>query len=140
VKKDSSSLYGKNRLNGVSLCVVLGREDMDDTSTRYKGLSYKLSFQSDGRPRDFYCWVRRFADSEFGSRFINQDHTFLWKYRFNLASIGNELYHANSFTFEILDEDLHPLSSVKECGMYPLYIKENDDNGIEEPSGSIAAQ
>jgi hypothetical protein len=74
-----------------------------------------------------------------------EHHTFLWKCQFDLASIGNKLLNAYNLTFEILDEHFHPLSlqstiTVKECGLCPLYTKENDDNGNEEPSASRAAQ
>ncbi|MCI02737.1 putative disease resistance protein (TIR-NBS-LRR class), partial [Trifolium medium] len=64
-------------------------------------------------------------------RFLNQDHTFLWKHQLDLETIGSKLFHAQNFTLEFPSK-----VKVKECGICPLYTKENDDNSIEEPSGS----
>jgi hypothetical protein len=147
MKKDSPNLCSKNRLIGFALCVILGHEVMDDTRRRSRSLTYKLGFEYDGqRPHFFYDHLpMHYLNWKGRDRFIIQDHTFLWKYQFDLASIGNKLFHAHSFTFEILDEQFRPLNlqstfTVKECGLCPLYTKENNDNGIEEPSGSRAAQ
>jgi hypothetical protein len=147
MKKDSPNLCSKNRLIGFALCVILGHEVMDDTRRRSRSLTYKLGFEYDGqRPHFFYDHLpMHYLNWKGRDRFIIQDHTFLWKYQFDLASIGNKLFHAHSFTFEILDEQFRPLNlqstfTVKECGLCPLYTRENDDNGIEEPSGSRAAQ
>ncbi|GAU19772.1 hypothetical protein TSUD_78980 [Trifolium subterraneum] len=140
MKKDSQNLSSKSRLIGFALCVVLGRENMDGTRTRGRSLTYKLGFEYDGGRIHFlydclHVHCSSYWHDHHSDRFISQDHIFLWKYRFDLASIGSKLFNAYNFTFEILDEDFHPLSfqstfTVKECGLCPLYTKENDDNGI----------
>jgi hypothetical protein len=113
------------------------------------GFRYKLKFESDGQTYfhpdnklevEYYDWKDRY-------RIFAQHHTFLWKYEWDLATIGNWLFDAQNITFEIVDEHRRPLSfpttmTVKECGICPLYIKENDDDddddddSIEEPSGN----
>ncbi|GAU19777.1 hypothetical protein TSUD_79030 [Trifolium subterraneum] len=144
IRSDPLYLCGGYRLIGFALCVVLGRENMDGTRTRGRGrttrLTYKLGFEYDGQQMHFLYDHLPIQCSSYSDRFIIQDHTFLWKYRFDLASIGNKLFNAYNFTFEILDEHFRPLSfqstfTVKECGICPLYTKQNDDGNIEEPSG-----
>ncbi|XP_058731486.1 disease resistance protein RPV1-like [Vicia villosa] len=126
VKNNDEYVCSENRLIGFALCVVLGGEDMDD-SRRGSSITYKLSFISDGKPFVFHDdmnWM-------LGDRFIIRDHTFLWKYELDRATICNKLIHAQSFTFEILGDDYVRPSDyqlnviVKECAICPLYIRKN---------------
>jgi hypothetical protein len=62
-------------------------------------------------------------------------NTFLWKYELDLERID-----ASTITFEIVDEHRPPLSfpstiKVKECGICPLYSKENDDDDDDGGGG-----
>ncbi|MCH86185.1 NBS-LRR resistance-like protein [Trifolium medium] len=138
MKKDSPNVCSKNRLTGFALCVVLGREDMDDTRTGYTRFAYNFGFISDG---DIHCSYNSMPENYLNwscrDRFLNHDHTFLWKHRFDLERIGNTLFHAQNFTFEILVDDLGRLScdsttTVKECGICPLYTKGNDDDDDDD--------
>ncbi|CAJ2677037.1 unnamed protein product [Trifolium pratense] len=142
IRSDDLYLYGRNKLIGFALSVVLGRNFPFDlrTTPLYNciGFTYQLKFESDGQTHfhpikfEVKCdWMRQ-------NRSFFQDHTFLWKFVLDLATIGNGLIGADTITFEILDEHRRPLSypttmMVKECGICPLYTKENDDNSIEEP-------
>ncbi|XP_045824506.1 disease resistance protein RPV1-like isoform X1 [Trifolium pratense] len=147
IRSDDLYLYGGNKLIGFALCVVLGRDFPFDLSSSIApwynciGFTYQLKFEPDHgqihfHPNKFegkYDWMpmRRFS----------QHHTFLWKYELDLATIGYGLIDADTITFEILDEHRCPLSfpttmTVIECGICPLYAKENNDDSIEEPSGS----
>jgi hypothetical protein len=141
MKKDSPNLCSKNRLIGFSLCAVL-----DHTRTRYSKFCYKFGFISNGEiySYDHIMSGSLFFHRNYLGRFLNQDHTILWKHELDLKTIGKKLFHAQNFTFEFPSE-----GGVKECGICPLYTKEtddmmieddDDDDGLEGPSGSKAAQ
>ncbi|KAK2439565.1 disease resistance protein RPV1 [Trifolium repens] len=161
MKKDSLDWPSNNRLVGFALSVVLGHMDDDRMP-----ISYRLTFESDGYthilPHTYM--INYYFNSKGRSRSVVQDHTFIWKYHLDLASIGNMLSDADNFTFEFSEHgdnftfefSEHGYLSysksnvmVKECGICPLYIKEKYDSGgnsmkflkndIEEPSGSSVA-
>jgi hypothetical protein len=134
MKKDSQDWPANNRLVGFALSVVLGC--VEDS------LTYRLTYESDGRThilpnhdkiKNYYYWKGR-------SRFVVQDHTFIWKYHLDFGRIDNSFFDAHNFTFELRKSRV----VVKECGICPLYTKEKDDNcgnslrllnnDIEEPS------
>jgi hypothetical protein len=156
MKKDSLDWPSDNRLVGFALSVVLGHIDMDDDIIPIRSsFRYRLTFESDGcthiLPNNdkikYYFYLKG------RSRSVVQDHTFIWKYHLDLASIDNMLSDAHNFTFEFSEHDYLSYSKsnvmVKECGICPLYTKEKYDNGgnsmkflkndIEEPSGSSVA-
>ncbi|WJX47585.1 hypothetical protein P8452_34255 [Trifolium repens] len=148
IRNDDLNLYGRNRLIGFALCVVLG----DDFPYKFfclnprvpyyygVGFRYKLKFESDGQTYfhpdnklevEYYDWKDRY-------RIFAQHHTFLWKYELDLPRIDVE-----TITFEIVDEHRRPLSfpttmTVKECGICPLYIKEPSGDAVcsVDPSSS----
>jgi hypothetical protein len=150
MKKDSLDWPSNNRLVGFALSVVLGHMDDDRMP-----ISYRLTFESDGYthilPHTYM--INYYFNSKGRSRSVVQDHTFIWKYHLDLASIGNMLSDADNFTFEFSEHGYLSYSKsnvmVKECGICPLYIKEKYDSGgnsmkflkndIEEPSGSSVA-
>ncbi|KAK2384648.1 disease resistance protein (TIR-NBS-LRR class) [Trifolium repens] len=137
MKKDSLNLCNNNRLIGFALCVVL-----DHTRTRCNGFQYKFEFISDGETYSSNgCVPDGILDRNSPHRFLNQDHIITWKFKLDLDTVGNKLFHAQNFTFEFPSE-----GGVKECRACPLYTKEtddmmiDDDDGLEGPSASKAAQ
>ncbi|XP_045824509.1 disease resistance protein RPV1-like isoform X4 [Trifolium pratense] len=136
IRRDDLYLYGRNRLIGFALCVVLGR-DFPDRFSLFENFTYELKFESDGETHSHPNKFEVDLDWKTGqNRRFAQNHTFLWKYE-----LDNGLIDADTITFEILDEHRCPLSfpttmTVIECGICPLYAKENNDDSIEEPSGS----
>ncbi|CAJ2633582.1 unnamed protein product [Trifolium pratense] len=139
ISSDDLYLYERNRLIGFALCVVLGHDFPYEISRFDISFAYALKFESDGRIhlRSNKLEVEYDRHRLGHNRRISQHNTFLWKYKLNSSRIGR---FAEAFTFEILDGNRRLLSypttmMVKECGIYPLYAKENDDNSIHEPSG-----
>ncbi|KAK2384645.1 disease resistance protein RPV1 [Trifolium repens] len=133
MKKDSLNLCNNNRLIGFALCVVL-----DHTRTRCNGFQYKFEFISDGETYSSNgCVPDGILDRNSPHRFLNQDHIITWKFKLDLDTVGNKLFHAQNFTFEFPSE-----GGVKECRACPLYTKEtddmmiDDDDGLEGPSAS----
>ncbi|GAU48799.1 hypothetical protein TSUD_81480 [Trifolium subterraneum] len=123
MKKDSPNLCSKNRLIGFALCAI-----MDGTRTNF-GFRYNFRFISDG---EIYS-CNHFMPGDILNR--DSSRLFLWKHPLDLEAIGNKLFHAENFTFEFQSD-----FKVKEFGMCPMYTKRIDDNSIEEPSGSKAAE
>ncbi|KAK7395688.1 hypothetical protein VNO78_16253 [Psophocarpus tetragonolobus] len=147
INTDSLNFCSDDRLIGFALCVVLGMLDMNDIESRYGSFSYSLKFNSEDGAyilpnnhdlRNNFKWKGR-------ERIVDQDHTFLWKYNLEsprMSGMSLTLCHARSFTFEISPYDygfsrrnfksiVREFKStviVKECGICPLYPKENYDN------------
>ncbi|CAJ2677038.1 unnamed protein product [Trifolium pratense] len=131
IRRDDLYLYGRNKLIGFALCVVLGCDFPYRFAFFETSFTYELKFESDGQT-DFHPNKFKVENDWIEKISFAQDHTFLWKF--------NGLIDADTITFHILDEHRRPLSfpstmTVKECGIFPLYTKENDDNSIEEPGG-----
>ncbi|GAU19088.1 hypothetical protein TSUD_79100 [Trifolium subterraneum] len=135
IRSDDLYLYQRNRFIGFALCVVLQRDFPLDISWDDSRFAYALKFEYDGHTNNLQI------KCDWEDRRFTQDHTFLWKYE-----LGNRHIHAPTITFEILDVHGSPLSfpatkTVKECGVCPLYTKQNDDDddddegNNEEPSG-----
>jgi hypothetical protein len=155
VKNDSKKWCIDNRLIGFALCVVLGRVDMDDTRTSSCSFMYRLTFEYDGRTQILYNHnnIENCSDWKGRDRFLIQDHTFVWKNKFDFQSIDHRLLDADSFTLEFYKPKYLSYSTsnvmVKECGICPLYSQKKIENGcnsllfsnndIEGPSGSSAA-
>ncbi|WJX54395.1 hypothetical protein P8452_40282 [Trifolium repens] len=108
MKKDSLDWPSDNRLVGFALSVVLGHIDMDDDIIPIRSsFRYRLTFESDGcthiLPNNdkikYYFYLKG------RSRSVVQDHTFIWKYHLDLASIDNMLSDAHNFTFEFSEHD-----------------------------------
>jgi hypothetical protein len=121
MKKHSPDFCSKNRLIGFALCAVL-----DHMRPRYSKFCYKFGFISNGEiySYDHIMSGSLFFHRNYLGRFLNQDHTILWKHELDLKTIGKKLFNAQNFTFEFPSE-----GGVKECGICPLYT-----------SGSEAAQ
>ncbi|GAU48800.1 hypothetical protein TSUD_81490 [Trifolium subterraneum] len=145
IRSNDLYLYERNRLIGFALCVVLGRDFPYDIFWFDISFAYALKFESDGQTQFHPNKLEVKYDLKEMRSFV-QDHTLLWKYKLDLARIGNGLIDAHTITFQILDEHGSPLSfpttsTVKECGICPLYTKQNDDDddddegNNEEPSG-----
>jgi hypothetical protein len=126
MKKHSPDFCSKNRLIGFAQCVVL-----DHTRTRCNGFQYKFEFISDGETYSSNgCVPDGILDRNSPHRFLNQDHIITWKFKLDLDTVGNKLFHAQNFTFQFQSD-----FKVKELGMCPMYTK-----SIEEASGSNAAE
>jgi hypothetical protein len=135
MRNDHLNLYRRNKLIGFALCVVFGPDfPYDNSSWHACGFRFELKFESDGQTH--------FHTNNYGSlgyeRFLQHHHTFLWKYELDLPRIDVE-----TITFEIVDEDCRPLSfptttTVKECGICPLYSKEPSGDAVcsVDPSSS----
>ncbi|XP_058731485.1 disease resistance-like protein DSC1 isoform X2 [Vicia villosa] len=119
VKNNDGYVCNENGLIGFALCVVFGG---DDTRTRGSRITYKLSLLFDDKSFVFYDDLNWKPEDSC----IIRDHTFLWKYQLDRASVGNNLIHAQNFTFEIIGDyfrrsDCQLNIMVNECGIHPLY-------------------
>ncbi|CAJ2662041.1 unnamed protein product [Trifolium pratense] len=142
IRNDHLSLYEGNRLVGFGLCVVLGRDFPFEFFPNNNGFTYKLKFESDDQRHFRPIMLAVEYDWQGRDRRFTQHHTFLWKFEMDLARIGNRLFGAHTITFEILDKHYRPLCfpltmTVKECGIFPLYSKENDDDDDDDDDGGI---
>jgi hypothetical protein len=84
MRKDSQDCPSNKRFVGFSLCVVLGREDMDDAIKSSSSFTYRLTFQSDGHIHVLpnYDKIKCYFHWKGRSRLVVQDHTFIWKHNF----------------------------------------------------------
>ncbi|PNY00092.1 disease resistance protein (TIR-NBS-LRR class) [Trifolium pratense] len=126
VNNDSKKWCSDNILIGFALCVALGCVDMDDTITSSCSFRYTLTFEYDGcthildnnkNIHNSFYWKGR-------DRLFVQDHTLIWTYHLDFATIDNRLFDAHNFTFEISKHHLSYSKSsvmVKECGICPLF-------------------
>ena len=149
MRKDSQDWPSNKRLVGFALCVVLECVNMDDKIERNSSITYRLTFESDGRTHVLpnYEKIKCWHYWKGRDRLVVQDHTFIWKYNLDFAGTCNRLFDADNFTFKVSKHDYRSYSkswvTVKECGICPLYTKKIDDNGgtslrllnndIEEP-------
>ncbi|GAU19774.1 hypothetical protein TSUD_79000 [Trifolium subterraneum] len=147
IRSDRLYLCGGNRFIGFALCVVLGHDFPYDTySCSFFDMSfsdisfaYTLKFESGGRIHFHPNKLK--VESRGHNRRFAQHNTFIWKYELDLARIDNGLIDADTITFEILGKHDRPLSfpatmTVKECGICPLYTKQNDDDD-DDDEGNI---
>ncbi|GAU51839.1 hypothetical protein TSUD_416220 [Trifolium subterraneum] len=134
-----------NLLIGFALCVVLGpEEDMYAMRIGKARVMYKFGFISDGEMYSYdHCYMPEgISNWSSQDRFINQDHTLIWKHQLNLRIDMERFHDAHSFTFEILDDDDDEpcfltriqSSTVKECGICPLYIRKKYDDSDHDES------
>ncbi|KAL2342410.1 hypothetical protein Fmac_003695 [Flemingia macrophylla] len=89
INTDSLNLCNDNRIIGLALCFSFRPVDTNDIFLPY--FSYKLKFESAGgihyllpdhyQPTDHIFWKGR-------RRIVDGDHTFLWKYEFETASMS----------------------------------------------------
>jgi len=102
MRKDSQDLPSNKRLAGFALCVVLGREDMDDAIESRSSFTYRLTFQSDGRIHVLpnYDKIKCYFYSKGRSRLVVQDHTFIWKHNLDFTGIDHKFFDAHNFTFD----------------------------------------
>lgn len=93
---------------------------MDDAIARSGSFTYILTFEADGRIQILanYAEIKCHFFSKDGSRLVVQDHTFIWKYHLDFASIDNRLFDAHNFTFEFSKHDY----------LCPLHTKGIDAN------------
>ncbi|WJX47578.1 hypothetical protein P8452_34248 [Trifolium repens] len=124
IRNDHLNFYGRNRLIGFALCVVLGPDFPYTFSWLDVDVTYELKFECDGQTH-FHPIKLEFECDDYFIRFA-QNHTFLSKYE--LTRIGNWPFRAETMTFEIVS---FPKSiTVKECGICPLYSKEPSGDAV----------
>lgn len=127
-----------NRLTGFAICVVL----QEDIKCDY--FRCRLTFEYDGRTHILLDDDRLNDSFSYSGRQMGhmvRDHTFLWKYYLmDPTSIYRVIYSFHKFTFEISKYMSHrqEILEVKECGIRPLYTKEQDVFGDLVDSSSVS--